>query len=220
MFDLYQHVTDRIVAALEQGAPPWVRPWAQLPSGVPTNRSSHKAYRGVNFTLLSLEAAVHGYAVNQWLTYRQALQLGAQVRRGEQGATVVFWQLRDVESDDPDAEPPERRRPFLRAYTVFNVDQVDGLPTAHPVRPVDWAPEQQAEALLHASGASIRHAGAQAYYDPATDAIRLPPRSAFAAPAGYYGTALHELTHWTGHEQRCHRNCAIASAKPRTPPKN
>lgn len=206
MSDLYQAVTDRIVATLERGAPPWVRPWASLPDAVPINAGTRKPYRGVNFTLLSLEAVACGYASNQWLTYRQALEQRAQVRRGEHGTPIVFWQRRATQTEDPEDEPSERRRPFLRAYTVFNVAQIDGLPEpVSSVRPVGWTATEQAEALLHASGATIRHGGVEAYYCPTTDAIQLPTKAAFPAAAGYYGTALHELTHWTGHTARCHR---------------
>ena len=138
MSDLYQAVTDRIVTALEQGAPPWVRPWSTLPEAIPMNAQSRRPYRGVNFALLSLEAASHGYDVNRWLTYRQAAELGAQVRRGAHGTTVVFWQLRKVaataEAFPDEADPPslpDKVYPLLRAYTVFNVAQVDDLPATY-----------------------------------------------------------------------------------------
>ena len=94
--DLYAKVTGRIVAALERGVAPWVRPWSTVPDALPMNAQTRRPYRGVNFTLLSLEATAHGYPLNRWVTYRQALELGGQVRRGERGTTVVFWKLRKV----------------------------------------------------------------------------------------------------------------------------
>jgi antirestriction protein ArdC len=212
--DLYQAVTDRIVAALERGAPPWVRPWSQIGDAFPVNAQTRRPYRGVNFALLSLEAETCGYPVNRWLTYRQAGELGGQVRRGEHGNTIVFWQLRRIAAtaetfpqgeDAPDL--PEPVFPLLRAYTVFNVAQIDGLAAElTTVEPPRWEPEAKGEELLLMSGAHFRHGGTRACYVPATDDVHLPPRAAFPTPAGYYGVALHELTHWTGHPRRCNRD--------------
>lgn len=213
MHDLYQSVTDRIVAALETGAPPWVRPWSTITEAIPINAKARRPYRGINFALLSMEASAHGYPVSRWLTYRQALELGGQVRRGEHGTTVVFWQLRRVgvtaETFPDDGEAPslaDKVYPLLRAYTVFNVAQVDGLPASYTETSLAaWEPEAKAEELLLMSGAEIRHGGAKAFYRPSTDEIQMPPRAAFASATGYYNTALHELTHWTGHDTRCNR---------------
>ena len=212
MHDLYRTVTDRIVAGLERGTPPWVRPWSTITDAIPVNAQSRRPYRGINFALLSLEAASSGHPVNRWLTYRQAMELGGQVRRGEHGSMVVFWQLRNVAataetfSDEAVPSLPTKVYPLLRAYTVFNVAQVDGLPTtlSAPGR-VAWEPEARAEELLLMSAASIRHGGTKAFYSPASDEVHLPSRAAFASAASYYNVALHELTHWTGHPSRCHR---------------
>ena len=210
--DLYANVTAPIVAALERGVAPWVRPWSTVPDALPMNAQTRRVYRGVNFTLLSLEAQTQGYELNRWLTYRQALELGGQVRKGERGTTVVFWKLRKVSATVdayPDPGEPdlhERVIPLLRAYTVFNIDQVEGLPaelSAVPAPP--WEPEARAEELLIMSGAKIRHGGALAYFQPRTDEIHLPLRQAFSAADSYYATALHELTHWTSHASRCNR---------------
>jgi antirestriction protein ArdC len=211
--DLYAETTARIVAALERGAPPWVRPWSQVIDAIPVNAQSRRQYRGVNFALLSLEAERCDYRVNRWLTFRQALELGARVRRGEHGTPVVFWKLRQValsadsypQEEDASALP-EKIYPLLRAYTVFNVAQVEGLPDAVVVpTAARWEPEAKGEELLLMSGARFRQGGARAYYQPATDEIHLPPRSAFPAASGYYNVALHELTHWSGHPSRCNR---------------
>jgi antirestriction protein ArdC len=210
--DLYREITDRIIAALEAGTPPWVQPWSSGVDTLPMNASSKRSYRGVNVVLLALEAQTHGYALNRWLTYRQASELGGQVRRGESGTTVVFWKLRrlGVTADSyPDVNEPdlhERVIPLLRAFTVFNVAQVDGLPAElAAVSPAMWEPEARAEELLLMSAATIRHGGAQAYYHSGTDEIHLPPRQAFSTGDPYYATALHELTHWTSHSSRCNR---------------
>jgi antirestriction protein ArdC len=213
MHDIYQSVTDRIVAALDHGAPPWVRPWSVVSETVPTNVQTRRPYRGINFALLSLQASARGYEVNRWLTYRQALELGGQVRKGEHGTPVVFWKLRKVAATAetfPDTNPPDlpdRVYPLLRAYTVFNVAQVDGLDAqSSTTKTVEWPPEARAEELLLMSGATVCHGGSKAFYRPDSDEIQLPPRSAFPTAAGYYNVALHELTHWTGHQTRCARD--------------
>jgi antirestriction protein ArdC len=212
--DLYVATTARIVAALERGVAPWVRPWSQITDAIPVNAHTRRPYRGVNFTLLSLEAQARDFSVNRWLTYRHAQELGGQVRQGEQGTPIVFWQLRRIsavaetypERDDDVSALPEKVYPLLRAYTVFNVAQIDGLGAQYTeVTAPRWEPEAKAEELLLMSGARFRQGGARAFYQPATDEIHLPPRAAFAEGTGYYNVALHELTHWTGAQGRCSR---------------
>lgn len=211
-FDLYQSVTDRIVKALEAGAPPWVLPWAGSPgSSAPANLGSGRPYRGINVLLLNFEALQHGYTVNRWLTYRQAQALGAQVRRGEQGTQVVFFKLLEVD-DTREGAPTSTSTdakviPLLRSFTVFNAAQVEGLPEGLlPAPPsANWSPVEEAEAVLADSGARIRHGGNQAYYSPPLDVIQLPERGRFDSSEAYYRVALHELTHWSGHDTRCNR---------------
>lgn len=213
--DLYAATTVRIIEALEQGTPPWVRPWSTIPDAIPMNAQSRRPYRGINFTMLSLEAARYGYPVNRWLTFRQALDLGAHVRRGEQGTPIVFWQLRriGVVSDafpEHDDDPPELRGkvyPLLRSFTVFNVAQTEGLDPRYTEPSVrTWVPEAKAEELLLMSGARFRMGGARAFYQPASDEINLPAPAAFASASSYYAVALHVLTHWSGHPARCNRD--------------
>ena len=176
------------------------------------NAGTKRSYRGINVVLLALEAQRHGYPRNAWLTYRQASELGGQVRRGEQGVSVVFWRLRhfaaiaDAYPAEDEHDLPDRIIPLLRSFSVFNVAQIDGLPPELMVVPVvTWEPEARAEELLLMSGAIIRHGGAQAFYQPRTDEIHLPPRQWFPAGVRYYATALHELCHWTSHPSRCKR---------------
>lgn len=208
MRDLYQEVTNRIVASLEAGTPPWVKPWS-VSDQRPRNAATQRLYRGINSVLLELEADAKGYADSRWLTYRQAAELGAQVRGGEHGSTVVFYKLRELpEAQAEGTEPQKRVVPLLRSFTVFNVAQVDKLPAAltEPTKPVAWDAHAEAEALLHASGADIRHSSPKAYYNRGVDLIHLPPQNAFPDQGAYYGTALHELVHWTGHPTRCNRD--------------
>ena len=176
------------------------------------NASSRRLYRGINALLLGIEASTHGYPLNRWLTYRQALELGGQVRKGEHGTTVVLWRLRKISATSdvyPEPEVPdlhERVIPLLRPFTVFNVAQIEGVPAAlQAVEQHRWEPEARAEELLLMSGATIRHGGSRAYFLPADDEIHLPPPRAFPDAGRYYATALHELTHWTSQPGRCNR---------------
>lgn len=212
--DIYQSVTNRIIAALEAGTPPWVRPWKGVIDPYPINAATRRAYRGVNFLMLQLEAAACGYQRNAWLTYRAAEELGGQVRKGQKGTAIVFWKMRKINAK-AETEPwphtddlEERVIPMVRYFTVFNVAQIEGLPAEYAEPPPSvplWQGEEAAETLINASGADIRHGGFRAFYQPAEDFIQLPPSGAFADPGSYYATALHELTHWTAHKARLDR---------------
>lgn len=207
--DLYASVTARIVAALEAGTSPWSCPWrGQGVDARPANATTGRVYRGINVLLLNLRAMSEGFASNRWLTFAQAQALGAHVRKGEHGSQIAFFKLHEL--DEPAAVEPDQRRvvPLLRAFTVFNVDQVDGLPEAmraQPLPPTGWQPIETAERILAASGARVCHGGSKAFYAPGPDQIQMPPRQAFDCAGDYYATALHELTHWTGHPSRCNR---------------
>lgn len=207
MRDLYQDVTNRIVAALEAGTPPWVKPWSADADATPMNAGSKRPYRGVNALLLTLETTCRGHSRNAWLTFRQALALGGHVRAGERGATVVFFKTLEVPIEAPEDRPTSRVVPLLRAFTVFNVAQIEGLPErlVQPPPPPAWAPHEEAERLLATSGPRLQHAGARAFYSPSEDLIQLPAPGSFPDQGGYYATALHELVHWTGHASRCNR---------------
>ena len=211
--DLYQSVTDKIIAALEAGTPPWVCPWTRVQGSLaPANLSTGRPYRGINTLLLNVQAITQGYALNRWLTFQQARNLGGCVRRGETGTQIVFFKM--LECDDQSSrraandEPGRKVIPLLRSFTVFNAAQVDDLPEALTVvsaPPEHWSPIEAAEALLARSGADIRHGGDRAFYRPADDVIQLPLPTVFPQASSYYATALHELTHWTGAPDRCNR---------------
>ena len=208
MIDLYASVTDKIIAALEAGTAPWVCPWSKgQGSALPANLASSRPYRGINVLLLNMQQMAHGYPLNRWITFQQAKALGGSVRKGEHGTGIVFFKM--LERDEAANDPGTRKViPLLRSFTVFNADQVDGLPealTAIPAPPEGWTPIAAAEEVMARSGATIRHSGDRAFYRPADDLIYMPPREAFPNPSNYYATALHELTHWTGAESRCNR---------------
>lgn len=211
--DLYTRVTQAIVADLEQGVRPWTKPWsAEHLAGRISRplRSTGEAYSGVNVILLWAEAVAKGYTAPIWITFRQALALGGHVRKGEHGATVVYAnRITRTETGDG-GEDIERSIPFLKAYTVFNVEQVDGLP-AHfhatpaprldPVQRIDHA-----DRFFAAVGAEVRHGGNQAYYAMQPDHVQMPPFACFEDPEAYYATLAHELIHWTRHPTRLDRD--------------
>ena len=213
--DLYQSVTNQIIAALEAGTPPWTCPWQRTHgSMLPANLAKARAYRGINVLLLNLQQMTHGYALNRWLTFQQARALGGCVRRGETGTPIVFFKLLELDGAVPvvrhAANDGSGRKviPLLRAFTVFNAAQVEGLPsdlTVVPTPPEGWSPVAAAEELLTRSGAVLRHGGEQAFYRPSDDIIQLPLPAVFLQASRYYNTALHELTHWTSHPDRCNR---------------
>ncbi|MBV8501569.1 MAG: DUF1738 domain-containing protein [Paucibacter sp.] len=207
--DLYASVTTQIIHALEAGTPPWICPWRRTGSdGRPTNAGSGRLYRGINVLLLNLRALSAGYRYNRWLTFRQALAAGGHVRRGEQGSPIVFFKMHEVEGPSSGAGEECKIIPLLRAFTVFNVGQIDGLApevAGVPEAPPRWDPIEEAQRLLEAAGAEVRHGGDRAFYAPDQDRIQLPSPGAFASAEDYYATALHELTHWTGHPNRCNR---------------
>lgn len=208
MKDIFQAITDRIVAQLEAGTAPWVRPWSGEPDPAPINVVTGKRYRGINNLALQIDALSRGYERQRWMTYKQALSLGAHVRRGGAGSTVVFWKINEASSEETHEQAVDDRKvvPILRTYTVFNVAEIDGLPSGPaPALPVVWDGNERAEGLLVSSGARIESGGYEAFYRPSSDLIRLPGRQQFKSAGDYYATALHELTHWTGHEARCAR---------------
>ncbi|SDL76531.1 ArdC family protein [Paracoccus chinensis] len=210
VFDLYQHVTDTIIASLEAGTPAWRKPWTGDAGGTAfPRRANGEPYRSINVLMLWLTAAEKGYRAAQWFTYRQAQEAGGQVRKGEKSATVVKYGT--VEREDEGAEHTQKV-PYLKAYRVFNAEQIDGLPaefTATPAeepRDLGTASDPQLEAFFAATGADIRTSDdPRAYYNPVADFIHMPPIATFHDAAGYYATLAHEATHWTGHGSRLDR---------------
>ena len=210
--DLYATVTQRIIAALEAGTPPWQCPWRRDGADArPANATTGRPYRGVNVLLLNVQAMACGYRSSRWLTYQQARANDAYVRKGEQGTLIVFFKMREVDKashPQEDSDADRRLVPLLKAFTVFNVDQVEGLPDdlmPPPMEPGSWEPLDAAGHILTESGATVQHGGSKAFYAPGPDLIQMPPRTAFDCSGDYYATALHELTHWTGHPSRCNR---------------
>lgn len=210
--DVYARVTDRIIADLERGVRPWLKPWsADNTQGriVLPLRHNGMPYRGINILLLWSEAIDKGYAAPIWMTYRQAAELHGQVRKGEHGSLVVYANTLIAADVDDDGEEIEREIPFMKGYTVFNVEQITGLPAHYypaPQPPREKMPLiEAAERLFAATGATIHHGGNRAYYSPSRDLIRLPLPESFKDAESYTSTKAHELTHWTGHPTRLNR---------------
>jgi antirestriction protein ArdC len=211
--DLYTRVTQAIVEDLKRGVRPWTKPWsAEHLAGRVSRplRHSGEPYSGINVVLLWAEAVAHGYSAPIWMTFRQALALGAHVRKGEHGATVVYAnRIKRTEAGD-DGQDVEREIPFLKAYTVFNVEQIEGLPDRfHALAEPQLAPQQRiahADAFFQALGADIRHGGDRAYYAIGPDHVQCPPFETFVDPEAYYATLAHECTHWTRHPSRLDRD--------------
>jgi antirestriction protein ArdC len=214
---LYQEITDKIIAELEQGRVPWVQPWGsaglKAPLGLPQNAATGRKYSGVNILILWGAVAERGFSGQRWLTFRQALDLGGHVRKGEKGTTVVFADRfipeRERARAEEAGEEPEAI-PLLKRFTLFNTDQCEDLPAAAAPPPPEPLPEHlvlpQAEALIHATGADLRIGGDRAFYVPSEDYIQVPPPSAYFEPINWHRTALHEMVHFSGHSSRLNRD--------------
>jgi antirestriction protein ArdC len=214
-FDIHQHITDKIVSAIERGAGEFRLPWHRSVGNImrPVNIASKKAYRGVNVVALWAYAEESGYSSGTWGTYKQWSEAGAQVRKGEKAAYVVFYKELEFAAESESGDAATETRLFARATPVFAAEQVDGyqVPVLDPLPATVITPIEQAEAFVAATGASITYGGSRAFYRPSTDSIQIPPREAFigsptSTPAeSFYSTLLHELTHFTSHETRCNR---------------
>jgi len=211
--DVYSRVTDRIIADLERGVRPWMKPWsAEHAAGRITRplRANGVPYRGINVVLLWMTAMEKGYACPIWLTYRQSQELGGQVRKGETSALVVYANRITRTEQDESGEEVEREIPFMKGYSVFNAEQVDGLPphfyasAAPTLDPV--ARIEAAEAFFAATAADVRHGGTSAYYAIGSDHVQMPPFETFRDAESYYATLAHETTHWTRHPSRLNRD--------------
>ena len=212
--DVYTRITDKIITDLEQGVRTWMKPWnAEHAAGRITKPLRHNGtpYNGINVLVLWSAAVTQGYSAPLWMTFRQAKELGAHVRKGERGELVVYANtFTRTETDADTGEETEQAIPFMKGYTVFNVEQIEGLPAHYyqlaepaidPVERIDHA-----EAFFTATGATIRHGGNQAYYAVGSDRVQMPSFEAFRDAESYYATLAHEMTHWTRHPSRLDRD--------------
>jgi len=204
--DIYQEVTDRIIAALEEGTTPWVQPWRSIGmSGDLRNGTTGHVYSGINVLLLGMELAANGWSDPRFMTFRQARTAGGSVRKGETGTLITFWKSLVKEGDDGE----RKAFPMLKHFHVFNVAQCDGVELPEG-KTLDELPEPDRDArcerYLDATLADIQHGGNVARYTHApVDRIQLPHVAAFKDIGAYYATAFHELIHWSGADGRSER---------------
>jgi len=207
--DLYSKVTDSIIKQLEAGVIPWTQPWAiEKKAGiayVPTNVATGRPYSGINTLLLWAEAMERGFHSHAWMTFKQASDIGAHVRKGEHGTTVVFTKW----TEKPDEETGEtKKRSLLKTYTVFHVEQLEKLPEAYQAKvepPPETAVYDEALRVSRECGIDIQYTGTKAAYYPNRDQVVLPPFSAFESEDEFWGVCFHELAHATGHKDRLNR---------------
>lgn len=216
----HEKVAEKLIEKLKEGTAPWQKPWqpGASESFIPVNPTTGQRYRGINTILLMSQER----SDQRWMTYKQAAAVNAQVRKGEKGTPIEYWKFTDErtkldadgkpvlnESGEPVKQSVRLERPRVFFATVFNAEQIDGLPPAAPRKVREWNPVKRVQDILLASGAAIKHGERdRAFYRPATDSIHLPDMAQFPTADSYYATALHELGHWTGHESRLSRDLA------------
>ncbi|EBU5085893.1 DUF1738 domain-containing protein [Salmonella enterica subsp. enterica] len=236
--DLYQQVTDKIIAALEKGVPPWRRPWRSAQnvhgSALPVNATTGRHYSGVNIPLLWMSAEERGYPSDRWLTWQQAKAVGGQVRKGETCSMAIIYKPFEKQATDDndnklfdkDGNPVMESLAMLKPLQLFNVSQCDGLPDAvagtspataeEDERPSTLSEHQQGQMLsiLNATGVvCTSYRQNRAYYQPSSDRIVMPTTSQFVSEADYWSTLLHELVHATGHRKRLNREGITSSSR-------
>jgi len=215
-FNLHQTITNQIVRAIEAGCPPWRKPWTgSTPGACLPVRHNGEPYRGINVLVLWSVAFAKGYTSARWLTFKQAKDLGASVRKGEKSATVAKFGT--IEKEDENGE--EKVIPYAKAYRVFNADQIERLPETYyiepePARDLGTEADPELDAFFGATGATIDTTEEpRACYNILDDRIHMPPIATFHDAGGYYGTLAHELTHWTGAASRLDRFERFANRK-------
>lgn len=208
-FDAAQSVTDDLIRVIERGVLPWRQPWRGPASQTPL-RHNGEAYQGVNTFLLTLQTALNGYSSPYWMTFQQAKDMDAQVRKGEKSSIVVYYGTAEKKTDDGVKDGNVYR--FLKSYRVFNADQIEGLDdTYHPAEedvtthpPCEPIPHMQE--FFNAIAHDVSFTGREAYYMQARDKIYIPPIDLFEDPRKFYSVWCHELGHWTKPLHRLNRD--------------
>ncbi|HYV94628.1 MAG TPA: zincin-like metallopeptidase domain-containing protein [Chitinophagales bacterium] len=209
--DVYEIVTERIIAQLEKGTVPWQQPWTE--AGLPQNLISKRAYRGINVWLL----ASLGYSENYFLTYKQLKEFGGSVKKDEKAHIVVYWNFveKDLEGNENGTQPSNgksKKVPFLRYYKVFNVAQCNDIPEMF-IKPVirQAYPIPACEDIVAKMPQcpQIKHKDNKAFYNPLSDFVNMPRKESFKSDESYYATLFHELVHSTGHHSRLNRSTLI-----------
>ncbi len=219
--DLCEQITASIIAELEKGVMPWTKPWAGSGGPVMPRRHAGARYRGINVLILWGAAEAAGYRSPHWMTFKQALEYGACVKKGEKSTQIVFANKVMRSKVNDTGETVEKNFSFLKAYSVFNAEQIDKLPGRFAVPapapatvaggdPKDWEAYAPSFAWFEAIPAEVIHRGERAVFIPSQNRIELPPRDVFFSPEAYFSTRAHETIHWTKTEKRLNRDFGAA----------
>ncbi len=213
--EIYSEVTEQIIADLENGHIPWERPWN---GGLmfPRNADTKLFYSGINILILWMKQKKAGFKSSQWITFNQAKELGGFVKKGEKATRIIYYKSLEIKEANSSDEKETKLIPVLKTHSVFNLSQIEGLESilADETRKGESVSEieicEKAEHIFSSSGAKLSFDGiGEAFYSVTNDSIHMPARSSFKDHLGYYGTLMHELTHWTGAESRLNRNLQI-----------
>ena len=212
---IYDQVTSSIITQLETGCAPWVRPWRTTTAdGIPTNLSTGNAYRGINVILLWAEAMQRGFEHDYWLTYKQAQSIGGQVIKGAKSAHIVKYGTYERERENSAGETEKSTGQYLKGYSVFNIAEIDGIDIPEPIPLAEHERDTRIDSFIASTGATMRHSSGRAFYNISADSVSLPEMGRFGKRSEYYATALHELTHWTGHKSRMGRDIRNSFGSP------
>jgi len=198
---IYDIITNKIIAELEKGNVPWKKGWRN--AELPMNLVSGKTYRGINVIILSMLPFSSPY----FLTFNQVKKLGGNVKRGSKGFPIVFWNFVEKTVKNRAGEETVKTIPFLKYFTVFNLEQIDGIEAPETSTDTPFNTIERAEEIVnnYKTCPEISHGGNRAYYSMTSDKIQLPNQEQFNSEEEYYSTTFHELIHSTGHESRLNR---------------
>lgn len=219
MSEVYQTITNKIIEVMERGEVPWKRPWSasEYRLGECQNMVTRSKYRGINALLTSMLP----YEKPYFVTFKQAKDLGGYIRKGEKGIPIVFWNFKEFTKEKTNesgqVETENYSIPFVRFYTVFNIDQCADIDTKkipesnRPIKEFSFSPIEKAESILNAMNEKplIFHKEQKAYFSKASDFINMPRQNTFEKSEEYYSTLFHEIGHWTGHESRLNRKTLV-----------
>ena len=222
--DHYAEITNRVIALLEEGTPPWRRPWDPDKAGgpaMPCNAVTGARYRGINVVTLGMSSLAFTSGDPRWATYKQAADRGWQVQKGARGTTAFFYkriELRDSQGGRGEDFTPgggeahdqhaAKHIPLLRSFSLFHASQIDGIPAFTPptIEEAPWRAPDAVDTIIGNSGAIIRIGGGRAFYSPGTDHIQMPPPHAFPSATSWSSVIIHEAAHWSGAPHRLDRD--------------